>query len=238
MHLVHLIHDYSAIDHIVLVDNLSPDGSIENLQKAVNNKIDVIQSDRNGGYSYGNNYGAFYLIEKYNIDILFIANPDVEFSEDFLIRVVSDMDRYNAQAASVYMDMPKIASGVVRNPKIKSVLRETLDCTILLKHIFLFIGAVLHKGGGVKQVEWIPDSLFAIDAKTYKELNGMDNKVFLFYEKQIFGWKFIQAGYKMVIDTDISYFHNHSVSINKSIKRYSQVKQFFHYSIFTRPTWG
>lgn len=32
----------------------------------------------------------------------------------------------------------------------------------------------------------------------------------------------------MVIDTDISYFHNHSVSINKSIKRYSQVKQLFH----------
>lgn len=122
MHLVHLIHDYSAIDHIVLVDNLSPDGSIENLQKAVNNKIDIIQSDRNGGYSYGNNYGAFYLIEKYNIDILFIANPNVEFSEDFLIRVVPDMDRYNAQAASGYMDMPKIASGVVRNPKINSVL--------------------------------------------------------------------------------------------------------------------
>ena len=44
----------------------------------------------------------------------------------------------------------------------------------------------------------------AIDAKTYKELKGLDDKVFLFYEEQILGWKFIQVGYKMVIDTDIS----------------------------------
>lgn len=53
-------------------------------------------------------------------------------------------------------------------------------------------------------MEWIPGSLFAIDAKTYKELKGLDDKVFLFYEEQILGWKFIQVGYKMVIDTDIS----------------------------------
>ena len=31
----------------------------------------------------------------------------------------------------------------------------------------------------------------------------------------------------MIIDTDISYYHNHSVSINKSIKQLEQVKQLY-----------
>lgn len=50
-------------------------------------------SDKNGGYSYGNNYGAFYLIDKYMVDILVIANPDVEFTEAFLIRIVQDTEK-------------------------------------------------------------------------------------------------------------------------------------------------
>ena len=65
-------------------------------------KVDVIQSDKNGGYSYGNNYGAFYLIDKYMVDILVIANPDVEFSEAFLIRIVQDMIHLHVQAASSF----------------------------------------------------------------------------------------------------------------------------------------
>lgn len=82
---------YDSIDHIVIVDNLSPDGSFRQLQSMAGGKVDVIQSDKNGGYSYGNNYGAVYLIDKYMVDILVIANPDVEFTEAFLICIVQDM---------------------------------------------------------------------------------------------------------------------------------------------------
>ena len=94
------IQGYDSIDHIVIVGNLSPDGSFWQLKSLAGDKVDVIQSDKNGGYSYGNNYGAFYLIDKYMVDILVIANPDVEFTEAFLIRIVQDMINWNAQAAS------------------------------------------------------------------------------------------------------------------------------------------
>ena len=60
------IQGYDSIDHIVIVGNLSPDGSFRQLKSLAGDKVDVIQSDKNGGYSYGNNYGAFYLIDKYN----------------------------------------------------------------------------------------------------------------------------------------------------------------------------
>lgn len=237
IHLVNLIHNFSSIDHIVVVDNCSPDGSIKQMEKLADNKVDVIQSDRNGGYSYGNNFGAFYLIEKYNVDLLVVANPDVEFSEDFLIRIVSDMEKYHVKAASGYMTMPTVTTPIsIRSPQINSFWRETLDCTVILKRFFPFRGNAIIRNTGIKFVEWIPGSLFIIESCVYQELDGLDDHVFLFYEEQILGWKFLQSNYKMLIDTDISYLHNHSVSINKSIKRYGQIKQLYKskYYFFTK----
>lgn len=76
-------------------------------------------------------------------------------------------------------------------------------------------------------MEWIPGSLFAIDAAVYKNIHGLDDRVFLYYEEQILEKKFLKSGYRMIIDTDISYFHNHSVFIDKSIKRYGKTAQLF-----------
>ena len=88
------IRVYDSIDHIAVVDNRLPDGSFAALQRLSDEKVDVLQSDKNGGYSYGNNFGAFYLMDHYHMDILLIVNPDVEFTETFLIQVVRDMDKY------------------------------------------------------------------------------------------------------------------------------------------------
>lgn len=189
-------------------------------------KVDVIQSDKNGNYSYGRNYRAFYLIDKYMVDILVIANPDVEFTEVFLISIVQDMINSHAQAASGYMNMPSDPS-FVTNKKINSYWQELLLCTIFLKQFVHFHNDYILLNQGIIQVDWIPGSLFAIDAAAYKQIHGLDDYVFLYYEEQILGKKFLKSGYKMIIDTDISYLHNHSVSIDKSIKRYEKTAQLF-----------
>lgn len=51
--------------------------------------------------------------------------------------------------------------------------------------------------------------------------------VFFILRRADFRKKFLKLGYRMIIDTDISYFHNHSVSIDKSIKRYGKTAQLF-----------
>lgn len=218
---------YPLIDHIVIVDNWSTDHSFEYLKKWQSNRIDVLQTDKNGGYSYGNNVGAFFLIKKYNIDVLFIVNPDVIFTESFLQQIIDDMDSTSAKAASGYMVMPKHVPPIVINKKINTWKRETLECTIFLKKIFPYRVDSVTPHMGIQEVEWLPGSLFAIDAKVYTELGGLDDSVFLFFEEQILGRKFIDKGYKMILDTNISYYHNHSISINKSIKRLEQVKQLY-----------
>ena len=64
------IKDAPEVDHIVIVDNCSTDDSFEQLEKYQNEKITLLQSGRDGGYSYGNNFGARYLIEKFHPDII------------------------------------------------------------------------------------------------------------------------------------------------------------------------
>lgn len=228
-----MIKDYEIIDHIIIVDNCSPDGSYEKLKPLAGGDTDVIQTDANKGYSYGNNFGVNYLMQRYGADILFISNPDVEFPEVFLARVINDMEQYHVQAATGYMRTP---TPFRENRSINTYWREVLDCTFFLKRIFPFKGERVLPGKGIVEVEWVPGSLFAIEAKVFEEIQGFDDSFFLYYEEQILGKKFQTAGYKMIVDTDIEYFHNWSVSINKSMKKISQLRQLYEskYHFYTK----
>ena len=71
------ITNYNCINRIVVVDNLSTTiGAFESLKILESEKVKVIQSDKNGGYDYGNNFGIRYLQKN---------NEDVEKAINFLV---------------------------------------------------------------------------------------------------------------------------------------------------------
>ena len=76
---------FSENVHIVIVDNMSTNDSFEILKSQFNECVDVIQSERNGGYAYGNNYGVKYLYDKYKIVHCAICNPDVLITSERLV---------------------------------------------------------------------------------------------------------------------------------------------------------
>lgn len=231
------IANYSVIDKIVIVDNLSPDNSFEKLKTLKNNKIDIIQSEKNGGYSYGNNFGAFYLIERYRVDVLFIANPDVIFSEEFLIGSIDSLYNENIQAISGVMLDGK-GKEMPFSGKIHSYIEDLLGCTILIKRIFKPTRKEkLKKEKNLIYCEMLPGSLFGIDAKVFKEICGLDENVFLFCEERILGTKLKQLNYKIAINTDISFYHLHSVSINKSLKKIKQIEQLYKSRLYFNSTY-
>lgn len=49
---------FQCVDQVYVVDNMSSDDSFDRLKQYSNDKIHVFQTDKNGGYSYGNNYGV------------------------------------------------------------------------------------------------------------------------------------------------------------------------------------
>lgn len=226
------IESYFSIDNIVVVDNLSPDNSFELLKKLENRKIDIVQTDKNGGYSYGNNYGAFYLINKYNIDILFIANPDVEFKEEFIIKCSDIIINDLFQATSGLMLYPD-GTPSKWNGKINNLYEDLIDCTVLLKLFYKdYTYNYTYTKNNLIYVDFLPGSLFAINAKVFKKIGGFDDNVFLYYEESILSIKLRSAGYNLVLRNDINFKHLHSASINKSINKINQLKQLYKSRIY------
>lgn len=217
------ISSYDVIDHIVIVDNQSPDDSYEMLSKLRSGKVDVIQSDKNGGYSYGNNFGANFLINEYQIDILYIANPDVEFDELFIEKTAEVIISKRAEAAGGVMLMPDGTYGV-DGTRINRYMDDLLDCTLLLKHLIKKKQKPVCLGKEIIDTEFLYGSLFGISATVFREIDGFDESVFLYCEERILGRKLNDRGYRLAIDTSVSYLHRHAVSVERSIKKVEQIR--------------
>ena len=210
--LVSAIKDYKSIDKIVVVDNMSPDGSLERLSALCCDKIDVISSGKNGGYAAGNNFGAFYAINKYSPDFITIANPDVAFDDDTLLDMLSALSTEKSYALC----------GVMVNQRYNAWNR--LGYMGMIESLFLgwfnihrrFIRRRLEKGEHIEKVGVISGSFFAMKASAYAEVEGMDENTFLFEEENILSYRLAAKNYDEIILTDRSYDHFHSQSIKKS----------------------
>lgn len=234
MELLNLIKDYVVIDKIAVVDNASTDDSYNILKRYENQRIDVIQSNKNGGYSYGNNFGAFYLIKKYNIDILFIASPDVEFKEEFVNKISKLLINNDIACASGRMNENAGTFNINGNfISDRMYLENLLAATILGARIrHLYYKPNNKNYSGIIYVDMITGPLFAIKADAFEKIKGFDDGVFLYCEELILGTRLKRAGYKTAIDTDISFFHKGSVTINKNLNYLRKVRQMFNSRLY------
>ncbi|MGN1187404.1 MAG: glycosyltransferase, partial [Lachnospiraceae bacterium] len=216
------ILDYSSIEHIVIVDNCSTDASFDILERHYENsgKVSVISSGRNGGYSYGNNYGAHYLIEHFNTEIIIISNPDVQFEEE-LVTSISDTfaehPEYGVLTGVMMRPDGKVDAAPYR--KFFSYAHDLGDCFLTIRRlVYEKRRYEVDYSVPVQEVEVIQGSFFAITAKAFEEIGGLDENIFLYYEELILAKRLQRCGYRTGLITNRTYLHNHSVSIRKSMK--------------------
>ncbi len=213
------ILDFESIDKIIVVDNHSTDDSFEKLTELSNAKVDIIQTMENGGYACGNNFGAFYAIEKYNPNYIIIANPDIIIENETILRMVSFAD-VNSDAGSITCRI-NCTSGI--ELPIAWKLPKFLDCIlenlILLKKLLgnRMAYDVEYLKKNIVCVDVLPGSFFMIPAKVFAEVDGFDPDTFLYYEENILAFKLKQKKYKSYLLNSDEYLHMHSVSINKNI---------------------
>lgn len=198
-------------NHIIIVDNCSPNGSYEKLKKYFieNEQIIVVQSDKNGGYSYGNNYGIHIAEEISTYKYICIINPDVILENNILeelCKKLSISDDYAAISALMFMgkcfSVDKLS---VRIPNSHRLYKEHMlyswSNSGLLRYCVLQNGLI--------QAETLPGSFFIIRYDIFKEIGFFDENVFLYNEENIIGIKLKKLGYKCVIDTECHFVHNH-----------------------------
>lgn len=217
--LIDTIASYKSIDHVLVVDNNSTDDSIAVLQKKCKGKVELIKTDKNGGYGYGNNYGVLYLKRKYNSKFVVIANPDVIFSEESVIRMETFLnsnpsyaliapvmhDKTNNRTLNFGWNIPKKSTYIIEmgllGSKIASRKRPKFDFTKT-----------------TIDLDAVAGSLLMVNTDSFVEAGCYDENVFLYCEETILGFRFKKSGFYSAVLSNISYIHNHSVSISKTFK--------------------
>lgn len=220
--MVNKIKRYKVISKIIIVDNASSDNSFENLLTLRSEKIDVIQADKNDGYSSGNNFGIKYAEEQYSPEIIIIANPDIIVCKRAIELMINSI-KGNIVASTCIMkdvNMSISKSCAWRLPTYKDILLSSL---IVFKRIFYknyYLENVKDNIGNI-EVEVLPGSLTAFSKKALFSVDLYDEDTFLYNEENILFNKFKQKGYKCVLCTDNYFIHNHQTSVKKNfVKNY------------------
>ena len=188
------VSKYEKIDYVIVIDNCSSNDSYFEMKDIENNKIVVKKTEKNGGYSYGNNYGA-KVCSELGIDIMFISNPDVEIDESDINLILKGM---NDVRYSVLTGVEYDINGIISDPpiwKLSSYKDDLLDC--------FYIGRKISKKNikvnymkKIQDIDIFKGSLFAVRLKDYLDVGGFDESVFLFCEERI-------------LSTRARYYHRH-----------------------------
>lgn len=213
------VASYDNIDIVVVVDNLSTDGSYGYLKKIDHRKIHIIQSGKNGGYSYGNNYGA-KVCGRWGMDIVFFANPDISIGASHIQKILEQFARTDY---SVLSGIEYGADGESVQPLLwrrRGYWEDIRDCFLLgrrygRKEKF---GLGLDKGADVQCVEMVKGSFFGVRLEDFNEAGGFDEGIFLYCEERILSKKMEGLGKKIGIVPSAGYTHTHSASIQQEYR--------------------
>lgn len=217
---VERIKNYNVLSHIVVVDNCSTDDSWERLKELTDEKITVIKTDNNGGYSRGNNAGIKYSLEHFNSDYLIISNPDVFVDENTIIKCLDFLKNHS----DIVMVAPRMknADGSLANSawSLQSWIKYA-STGLKLSKTSHFVSKEQFEKNEYVTCDCLAGSFFVANAKLFSENGLFDESTFLYCEETILGFR--NGIGKSAVLSNAFFLHEHSVSINKSVK--SEIKK-------------
>lgn len=198
---------------IIVVDNKSTDESFKKLKslKLENENIVIIESDKNGGYSYGNNYGVKYAEKNFNINKIGILNPDVIIPDYSILKKMYfylDEDENYAMIGGKQI-LPDYSPYYLSNWHVPTKTTVVLNRSYFIGHMFTNKEAEDPINSYLNKTDCIIGCFFIIKLEKFKEVGYFDEGVFLYHEEDILGIKLKNKGYTNIVAKDLEYFHNH-----------------------------
>ena len=222
-HLIENVKNYKCLEEIVIVDNNSTDDSFEKLKEFESNRITIIKNSSRH-FSSGLNVGAKCLIKKVGECNIIFSNSDVIIKgEEDLKKLSSYIKDDIVVVGPTIEEMGKLNRGWRLPSTNKEILFNIPLVSRYFKKKFLQYDEN-HFEGDTSIVDVVSGCFFIVDSKFLKQNDYFDEKTFLYYEEQIFATKVKKSNKKELVANKIKIIHNHSVSIDKSIKRVKKHK--------------
>ena len=223
--LIHNIKNYRVIDKIVVVDNHSSDDSARKLKQLKLPKLKVIINEENKGYSYAINIGDKYLVEEYKECNIIISNADVIIDKEEDIEIlIKLLHRKNVGIVAPTILERKTKNRGWKNPTPKQeIILNLAYIHRFFRKKYLYYDEDYYQGD-FSIVDVLSGCFFLIQSKTLQAVNYLDDHVFLYYEENILAKK-LQVKKKInLVSNKVTIIHNHSVTIDKSLKRIKKYK--------------
>lgn len=220
--LIEEIENYSNLDHIIVVDNLSTDNSYEKLKEKESIKVTVLLSDINGGYGYGNNLGIRKAYDEFHSSYVIVANPDVHFTEKNIEAMAEQLDKDKKTCIVAPKALkPNGENQTLIAWKLQNLLDYTLSASMIYIKFFSKKYYDLSQFENKKkvQVDIVPGSLLMVNAEYMMKYGMYDEGIFLYGEEETLALKFREKHLKTVLLLNETYIHEHSVSISKSFPK-------------------
>ena len=217
------IKDYKILDLIVIVDNNSNDNSVKELKKYTNKKIVLLENKENKGYANGLNTGAKYINKKLKDCNIIFSNSDIIIKEECDLQKLSN---------TITEDIKVVGPNIIQNNESnKGWILPCITDEILFNLPLIsrkFKQKILYKNSHYQKdisiVDVVSGCFFIVEGKTLEEINYFDENTFLYYEENILAKKIKMISKKEAINNKISVIHDHSVTIDKNIKKINKYK--------------
>ena len=221
--LLNNIKDYKCLKQIVVVDNNSTDDSFEKLKEFESNRITIIKNSSRH-FSSGLNAGAKYLIKKVGECNIIFSNSDIIIKgEEDLKRLSSDIKQDIVVVGPTIVENKVLNRGWILPSTNMEILFNIQLLSRYFKKKFLKYDEDEYNKD-ITYVDVVSGCFFVVDSKFLVDNDYFDEKTFLYYEEQIFAKKVIDKNKKEVVDNNVVIIHDHSVSIDKSVKRVAKHK--------------
>ncbi len=198
---------------VVVVDNGSCDDSVAQLKVWARDKqkITVVESVDNLGFSGGNNFGAKYMAQNHRVDYLWFLNNDTVIDHDAIKEQIQTMSQDDSIAA--------VGAKLLLYDK-----RDVLQCLGGCRMNLLYPLPVAYSGGE-KDFELddreikgsIAGASFFVRSKVFGEIGEWDENYFLQAEEDDLSLRLRRAGYKLYLSSKARIYHKEGASCSRKV---------------------
>lgn len=201
---------------IYLVDNASSIEMPECFYNILDNKtITFLKSEKNQGYSAGNNIGIKKALED-NCEKILISNNDVYYNENSILELSRflDLNRdVGIVGPKIYLmdgSIQEINMGVKMGirEKYKYLIRKT-PLKFLIKDFLMKFNAINNDLEEPFNVYAVSGCCFMMTKECAMDITPLDENCFLYEEENIIGCKMEKSGYLTVYNPNSNIIHAH-----------------------------
>lgn len=199
--------DQRCRHEIVIVDNGSTDDSLSGVE-ATGKAIRIIRNDANQGFAVACNRGA----QVASGDYFLFLNPDTRLSADSISVPLSYLGQKADKDVGIcgvqlVDEAGRISRSCARFPTFGNLIAQALG----FNRLPWFRGSGLHMSdwdhANSQEVDHVSGAFFLMRREVFEQLNGFDQRFFLYLEDLDFSLRARQAGWRSVYLAEAQAFH-------------------------------